>query len=143
MTLQETFKLIETIKKGAFTKISQRTTKKPLAKYKDSTIEKYTDLVVRMGISFQNMKQNQNRITGPLPWGQWMAGYENYLIEHNGKVYLRLYTDDIHSVKSVWYLNGKETTKQYLEENKIIGKKSSKDSHCYNILIDNIISIGV
>lgn len=141
MTLQETFKLIEIIKKGAFTKISQKTTKKPLAKYADSTIEKYTDLVVRMGISYPNMKQNQNRVTGPLPWGKWMAGYENYLIEHKGKVYLRLYKGSVHKEKSVWYLNGKETTQKYLEENKIIGKQYDKD--CYTILIDNIISIGV
>ena len=136
------FEKIEGIIKGAFTKIEHKTIKKPLAAHKDAFIEKYTKTVIRMGISYQNMKQNQNRITGPLPWGQWVAGYENYLIEHKGSLYLRLYMDDVHSATTIWYLNGKETTKEYLEQNGYIGKQSKNESKCYNINIENIISIG-
>ena len=29
--------------------------------------------------------------SAPLPWGHWKAGYENMVIEHNGKLYLRMY----------------------------------------------------
>ena len=141
MTLQEIIQKIEGIKKGVFTTITQITTKKPTKDFKDAIIEKHTQTVIRMGISYQNMKQNQNRITGKLPWGQWMAGYENYLIEHKEKVYLRLYRDSIHQEKTVWYLNGKETTEKYLIENNIM-KPSTNNNACYAIQIENIVSIG-
>ena len=52
-----------------------------------------------------------------LPWGQWVEGFENKLIEHNGTFYLRYYDVKNADVKSVWLVNGRLATE---EETKII-----------------------
>lgn len=143
MEFKELTEIIKKIKKGTFIKIGYKTDKKPLAAFKDSTIEKVSNGVYRLGISFSNMKQNINRVTGPLPWGQWMAGYEGYIVEHKDKKYLRVYIDSVHHTTSKWLLNGVETTEDYLVDNKIIGKQNHTPLNgCFVIPVDGIISIG-
>lgn len=49
-----------------------------------------------------------------LPWGQWVEGYENVLIAHNDKTYVRLYFglgfDGVHEVK--YFVDGRPATEE-------------------------------
>lgn len=84
---------------------------------------KITKATVRKGISYKNMKSVQerlgDRINEPLelPWGIWVPEHKGLLIEHKGKIYLRLYSSP-NKNKSVYLVNGKEVS---LDELKSMG----------------------
>ena len=84
---------------------------------------KITKATVRKGISYKNMKSVQerlgDRINEPLelPWGSWIPEHRGLLIEHKGKIYLRLYNSP-NKNKSVYLVNGKEVS---LDELKSMG----------------------
>ena len=84
---------------------------------------KITKATVRKGISYKNMKSVQerlgDRINEPLdlPWGIWVPEHKGLLIEHKGKIYLRLYSSH-NKHKSVYLVNGKEVS---LDELKSMG----------------------
>lgn len=84
---------------------------------------KVTKATVRKGISYKNMKSVQERlgdkINEPLelPWGIWVPEHKGLLIEHKGKIYLRLYSSP-NKNKSVYLVNGKEVS---LDELKSMG----------------------
>ena len=148
-------KEIETIvnnnKGGTFVRIEWKTTKQPSAKHKDALIEKYCVAVGRLGCDYQHLKLTQQKIVegaiepnGKLSWGHWREGYVNYIIDHKEKSYLRITTSPIHKPISKWFLNGVETTKQYLLDNGYIpqSRANSKVTSVFNIPFDSIISIG-
>lgn len=84
---------------------------------------KITKATVRKGISYKNMKSVQerlgDRINEPLdlPWGSWVPEHRGLLIEHKGKIYLRLYSSP-NKNKSIYLVNGKEVS---LDELKSMG----------------------
>ena len=142
MTFIELLEKISKVRKGTFIKIEYKSVKKPLAAFKGSTIEKYSKGVYRLGITYANMKENQNKVTGALPFGKWEPNLENYIVDYNGKKYLRVYVDSKHKTTSKWFLNGVETTKDYLVDNRIIGAQNKHHTSCFILPIENIISIG-
>ena len=75
MTNNEILSKLATIKKGRY--IS-------LTKVKDcgNGVVKESDMVIRLGVNYANMKINENKQTGELPWGHWVPGLENLVIEH-------------------------------------------------------------
>ena len=98
-------------------------------------------MLVRMGIDFANMKVNEGRQVGELPWGEWEVF--PYVIKHKGNYYLRVYNAFVDNAKtySTYELNGVEISKEKALE--IVGEeKKSKPSDCYTIKFDNIVSIG-
>ena len=142
MKLETIIETIKTIKKGTFISIEYKTIKKPLAKHKESIIEKHSIGTYRLGIEYANMAANKDKETGPLPYGSFKLDFKDYIIEYGDKKYLRVYTSVKHKTISKWFLNGVETTKEYLIENGYISNSKSKPTECFNINIDNIIRIG-
>lgn len=146
MLLQELINKLQNVKKGAFVKISYKSQPKLLKAHKEEQVEKVTNGVYRLGISYANMKINKNKITGSLPFGEWVGGLENYIITHtnkNGetKTYLRVYTTK-HHAKVKWVLNGQETTKQHLLDNGYFNENKSTHTELFIVPIENVISIG-
>ena len=138
MELQEIINKVEENKKGAFIHLEYKSL--PKTKTND-TVEKITVGGYRLGITYANMERNANKETGSLPWGHWLANYENYIIEHCDKHYLRIYEGTIKAVTK-WLLNGKETTKEELIANGIIAEPKAKQFNgCFNVPIQNIIAI--
>lgn len=135
MQNQQILNTIKTFKKGTYV---------PLTKIKDygNGLVKKTDMVIRLGVSYQNMEINKDRVVEPLPWGSWVPGLENYVIEHKGNYYLRVSNTNSHISKSKYLLNNIEITKEVAETYIDPKKLKSKESAVYNIKFENIISIG-
>jgi hypothetical protein len=135
MQNQQILNTIKTFKKGTYV---------PLTKIKDygNGLVKKTDMIIRLGVSYQNMEINKDRVVEPLPWGSWVPGLENYVIEHKGNYYLRVSNTNSHISKSKYLLNNIEITKEVAETYIDPKKLKSKESAVYNIKFENIISIG-
>lgn len=142
MKKEEILQKLSEAKKGTYIK---------LTKIKDygSGCVKESDLVMRIGVSYANMKINENKQTGELPWGHWLEGFENLVVEHKGNLYIRVATKDPKNpelstdvLATRYLLNGEEVNKETIAS--IIGEKkmTSKPSTVYNIKFENIVKIG-
>ena len=61
-------------------------------------------------------KQGSERVfkAQSLPWGAWVEGFENKLIEHKGNLYLRYYDVANAKPKVVWLVDGRLATEDEL-----------------------------
>lgn len=140
MTNQEILMKLAEAKKGRYIN---------LTKTKDlgQGIVKESDMVIRLGVSYANMQINENRQTGQLPWGKWVEGLENLVIEHKGNYYLRITSTDPANpengadvIATRYLMNGVEVTKQ--EVRALIGEEKGGASPVYNVKFDNILKLG-
>ena len=76
---------------------------RPAAAHKARVLRKVTTAVALTGVEYAGMSANNDRTTGPLPWGTWQMF--PYVIEHKGTEYARLYTQD-HSVRTIYTVDG-------------------------------------
>lgn len=142
MTNQEILQKLAEVKKGRYINFT---------KIKDlgSGIVKESDMVIRLGINYANMKINENKQTGQLPWGRWVEGLENLVVEHKGNYYLRITsTDPSHpesgaDVIATRYLrNGQEISKEEVIYMLGDNKTSNNASPVYNVKFENILKLG-
>jgi hypothetical protein len=123
-------------------------------------VRKETDMKIRLGVNYSNMSINKNREVGPLPWGHYLPGFENLIIEHTKvdkktgetsgpNYYLRISSctpehpdSGADVIATRYYKDGVEITKD--EALAIIGEKKmeSHASAVYNVKFENIIKIG-
>lgn len=143
MTNQQILQKLANVKKGRYISLTK---KKDLGQ----GIIKESDMRIRLGITFANMKVNENKEVGSLPWGQWVEGLENLVVEHKGNYYLRITTtnpNDLESANDViatrYIKDGELISKE--EVVSLIGEKKliSKPSLVYNIKFDNILRLGI
>ena len=136
MTNQEVFERIKEIRKGRFVALRK---KKDLG----CGVTKVSDMVIRLGVNYANMKINEGRQTGSLPWGHWVPGYEQLVIEHKGVYYLRVASSYSKHGKATYFLNGAEITRDHAAS--IVGEKKmeSKSLDVCNIRFENLIDICV
>ena len=161
MTIDEIIKLLDEAKhKGSY--VRHITWNKTLSLRKKKAlsgeaipdnlqITKITSMPMRLGIDYGNMKSTkkqhgENFVPGSLPWGQWVKGYEKYLIEYNGHYYLRI-AEGINSsskATTTYYKNGVPCNKQEAQNYCLSSNfgTQSNDSPVYNINITNIITIS-
>ena len=142
MKNSEIIHALSNIKRGTYVRITKA---KPLG----NGVTKESDLRVRIGVSYANMAVNSDRQTGALPWGAWVPGLENLVVEHKGNYYLRIASTTPENPESGadvlatrYIRNGQQITKE--EAVAIVGEKkvTSKPSLVYNIKFDNIIRLG-
>lgn len=142
MTNEEIIEKIISAKKGCYLSLTK---KKDLG----SGITKESDLRMRVGVTYSKMGVNADKHTTSLPWGHWVKGLENLVVEHNGSYYLRLAAIDPEHLEN----NVDITAVHYFLENReisesevinLIGQKkvASKPSLVYNIKFENILRIG-
>ncbi|MBO7694039.1 MAG: hypothetical protein J6T10_15585 [Methanobrevibacter sp.] len=122
---------------------------------------KVTDMVIRLGVDYSHMSINANKETGPLPYGHYLPGLENLVIEHTKvdkktgeylgtSYYLRIssctpeHPDSGADVVATRYYDaqGREVSKE--EVLAVVGEKKmeSHASAVYNVKFENIIKIG-
>lgn len=147
MTNQEILNKLGEIKKGAYVSLKK---KKDLGE----GIVKISDIVVRLGVDYANMKINEGRTTPiqPLKWGHWVEGLEGYVIEHtkvdkktgeeSTNYYLRVANSYSNNTKSTYLLNGQEVDKSVVEELVDAKKLESQKADVYNIKFENILALG-
>lgn len=142
MKNQEILSKLAEIKKGRyinFTKV------KDLGK----GIVKESDMVIRLGVNYANMKINKDRETGSLPWGKWVEGLENLVVEHKGNYYLRITSTDPANPESGadviatrYLMDGQEISKAQVIEMIGESKLSGNASPVYNVKFENIVRLG-
>ena len=139
MTNQEILNKLAETKNGRYIHLTK---KKDLGQ----GITKESDMRIRIGVSYANMKINENKETGRLPWGEWVPGLENLVISHKGSMYLRVTVVDpenkshITGIKNRYYRNNVQITEAEVEQ--LLGRKKSTSSPVYNIKFENILEIG-
>lgn len=124
MTNQEILRRIANVKKGRYLSLTK---KKDLGK----GITKESDMRMRIGVAYSNMEVNAERQTSSLPWGHWVEGLENLVVEHKGNYYLRVTAvDPEHPEKCAdvvatrYLLGGKQISKEEVVE--IVGEKKAE-----------------
>lgn len=135
MQKDELLNKIRQIKKGSYVSVTKESNL-------DKGIRKVSRLVVRLGVNYSKMKASEGKEVGKLPWGNWVEGYENLLIEHKGNTYLRVSNSYTKGNKSEYYLGKKKITKEianYLLDGKLA---KNVESPVYNINISDIKYLG-
>lgn len=137
MTNQEILNKLSDVKKGRYVSLKK---KKDLGE----GVVKISELVIRLGVDYANMKINEDRTTPiqPLKWGHWVEGLEGLVIEHKGNFYLRVASSYSNTTHSYYYKDDKQISKD--EVIALIGEKKLKSVNpdVYNIKFDNIIELG-
>ena len=108
-------------------------------------ITKRTKMTVRAGVQYDNITAvKEARETGELPaenaglpWGQWKI--YPYVIEHNGKNYLRFSKLNGGQIETQYYLDGKEVKKSEIESFALASEfKTSGDFEVFSVSEENV-----
>lgn len=142
MTNQEILNVLAEVKKGRYISLCK---KKDLGE----GIVKESDMVIRLGVSYANMSVNADHQTGSLPWGHWVPGLENLVVEHKGNYYLRVTSTNPEHLESGadvvatrYIKDGREISREDVIATIGEKKAASKASIVYNIKFENILRIG-
>ena len=141
------------IRKGTIHSIRFKRVVKTLKSFNGGVVEKETVGTYRFGINYANIRQNQAKVVGSLPYGQWTD--DQFLIEQiiNGNVnyQLRLTTtgNPNHKAHTKWYLNGAEIDKQDLINMNALGSADrnprpmdpNNPIQIFNVKLENVIEI--
>lgn len=116
-----------------------------LVKIKDfgKGIIKETTMTVELGVEYRTLleaKEYDSKERHPLPWGHWLEGYENLIIEHKDAYYLRVANPK--TVGSKYLVEGVETDPETAEKLIAPSKLKSSESVIYNIKFENIKQIN-
>jgi hypothetical protein len=136
MTNEEIFNKLSDVKKGKYISLKK-------SKDLGCGVKKISDIVIRLGVVFKNMKVNEGRTDfGPLPWGHWVEGYEGLVIEHKGNYYLRVASSYSNNTKVTYMLSDKEIDRKQVVD--IVGEKKliSGKPDVYNVKFQNILQLG-
>ena len=108
-----------------------------------------TNSVGRLGVNYGNLASVKSAgvAPGPLPYGAWVPGKENLLIENKGSYQLRVTKTGNHRQlpKVKYYLNGEEVTKEELQALNVVLPSvwnRSSDTPVFNVKLENVIKIG-
>ena len=113
----------------------------------DCIIAKRTAAYIRTGIDYAIRAANAAKETGPLPWGEWMPGFEHRIITHKGAEYVRMYPATFANLmpKVEWTLNGIPATYADVEPFLLASEKHKENDErplCFTIKADSLIEIA-
>ena len=148
MNLDEIKTAIHSHNKGSFTTIETCKTLKTKKAYADKSIVKVSRMTGRFGVDYNHIsKVQQKRESGELPkepqrlpYGHWIPGWEGYLIEYNGMIYLRVATSP-NKTKSTYIINGVVSTEENAKKLCLASEFSKNRPDVINIKVENIVSI--
>jgi len=121
--------------KGQFVSVSWKSNPKPKAAFKNLVLEKRSKAVVRAGIDYAHLAENKDKEVQPLPWGKWKQF--PYVIEHNGKDYIRLYPNN--KPETNYFINGAEVNKEEFFEKLPDSEKNKPAPACFSVAEENIV----
>lgn len=147
MRYEEFTKLAKNIKRGKYVSLEFKSIKKPNKGFQNCVIEKVTSGVFRLGISYARLEENKGREDFRKMNGEWVPNMHNLVSVYNENHKLRIYTTKNHKHKRQvkWYLNGEETTLEYLVDNGIMKEETKSSSGpllMFDIMLNNLIKIG-
>ena len=153
MTAKDLQEMILKLPKGSFQKMIWSRELKLYKKFENQNIKitKVSEGTVRFGVEYDNMKAVQEkRENGELPQdNQGLNGMEwifyPYLLKgKNGKEYLRVNTIKGNPIKTKYFMNGEEITKEQAEEYCTANNfsKGGNPLEVFNVGIENIIQVG-
>lgn len=148
-----------TIKKGAYMPIAFKSQKKALKAYEkefgNTTIEKFSEGIVRVGIDYHKTATYLNKVvtaeSSPnrtSPYDSPLSGYEDLIIktEKDSEISykIKLFASKTASkMRTKWFKNGVEVSENDLEGVMVKQSKSNpNDFIVFTIRLDNLISIG-
>jgi hypothetical protein len=127
---------------------------RPMKTYKgvDAVVTKTVRTTVQVGVDYDARESVQAArasgeapaVNAGLPWGRWLPGHENYVIEHKGKHYVRLYpvrdaAGNPRSCKVVYRINGVRVAKHQLAGICLASEFAPGSDHgCYTLAEDNL-----
>lgn len=101
----------------------------------------------QLNYSYENAVNNRlakqgdekNFVAQSLPWGQWVEGQENKLIEHKSSLYLRYYNVANAKSSRIWFVNGRYATAEEFQKimNYLESKKSENNRQTEVGLVEN------
>ena len=113
------FNVLSNLSNGTFVSVVSATEPKllkrgnPLAGAK---VVKLTKAVLQFGYSYENAVNNRiaegNFEAEGLPWGSWVKGFENKIIEHNGELYARFYEKKNDHREVIYLVNGEMASEE-------------------------------
>ena len=144
--------IVKGIQPGAFFRLAWEKDEAPAAAHRKAgvVLTKRVRAVVRAGIDFANMKVNEGRETGPLPWGEWDDESNHTLIftrdedtNDPSKFYARVYINRV--TEAEYFVNGQQVARdeyvQYLIPSK--REKPASVGNIANITLDHVTEAGV
>lgn len=148
MIYNEIKKRVESKGKGQFTNVVWEKRLKTKANITD-IVEKHSEVIGRFGISYDNIgrvKEKREKGILPteskLPWGKYVDENRNF-IEHNGQTYLSVKTVPHNYVRTTYYINGVEATKEEAQKLCLKSEFSSSADRLdvFTLKTSNILSI--
>jgi len=137
---------------GQHVKVTWQRNAKTRKSWEGGIITKTTTAWVRAGIAYANLshikegvEQGLREEVQSLPWGQWRDGLENYVIDHKGQEYVRLYPAVFDNLTPhvEWRLNGEPTTFEACEPYLLASERpQDKEADCFTVKAQDIIQIG-
>jgi hypothetical protein len=134
--------------KGQFANITWEKELKTL-KTVNAKVEKHSDAVVRFGVEYDNISKVQEKRelgilpseNSGLPWGQYKE--YPYFISHKGQDYLRVSLVPNNRIKSTYYIDGVEATREQAEKLCLASefKKSDNGLDVLTIKVENILNV--
>lgn len=137
---------------GQFRIVRFKSTKTPAAKFKGTVLEKETEMTVRTGVAFANLKSVKEAIAngereevGSLPdWQEWLV--YPFILRHkgNGTEYVRLTTCPNTKGRTIYRVNNEVVEKSVFDSflTPSEAKGSDKPLEIISIKLENLISIG-
>lgn len=150
MKYEEIKNAIHSIHAGTYTTIETCKTLKTKKAYTDKSIMKVSRMTGRFGVDYNHIsKVQEKRASGELPkepqklpWGNWMKDEEGYLIEHKGKVYVRVATSP-NKTKSTYLVNGVPTDEDTVKSMCLASEfHKGEKPDVMTISASNIVRIG-
>lgn len=116
---------------------------KYVAKGYVNRVRKETTGCVHLGLNYKELMASKGVQIGNngLPYGVWVNGYENVLIEHNGNYQVRMYPCDTAKTNTEWYLDNNPITKQELIDMGILKAQNKPHTECFNVKLENVIDL--
>ena len=152
MLLENVKQCLQKFHNGAYITISWKTDITN-AKSKKQGIEVYkiTSGAVRLGINYAHTNYAKGQVTDGTTkrpsWFTHMINYPKIVINNKdeSKKYLQVFSTNAKTLKTKYYINGQEVTKQQAQEsgyalNSAFNK--SNDIITYTLSLENIISLG-
>ena len=126
-TVEEKYNMLNTLKefKGSHVRMTILTDvkmKKRGNPLKDAKVQKETYGTFLFGKPFIELVREKIKdpseaamfTAGKLPWGEWVLGLENKVIQYNGELYLRYYINGSES-EAKYLVDGKDVTPEQME----------------------------
>lgn len=146
LTQEQKIEQLDMVGKGRYVRIKWYSLPK-LKKEYNGRVRKETSSVVRLGVNYSNLQENDGKEIQARPSSlKWY--YKNIVLQNvnTNTLNVQVYTSKVKTHKSItqYFLDGEPITKQELIDMGALSPSQAKsfDGNTFMVKLDNIISIG-